>query len=134
MTNICLNCGKSFTPSRNSTGKYCTLKCQQDYQHKQKVSAWKAGKLDGRKGKYGIANYVRRYMLDKADHRCEKCGWNEVNPVTGKSPLEVHHKDGDYQNNSEDNLEVLCPNCHSLTKTYKNVGKHEGRKGRKKYC
>ena len=25
-------------------------------------------------------------------------------------------------NNDMNNLKVLCPNCHSLTKTYKNIG------------
>jgi predicted HNH restriction endonuclease len=35
-------------------------------------------------------------------------------------------------NNNEDNLQVLCPNCHSLTSTYKNLNKL-GRKQRKKY-
>ena len=133
MTHICLNCGKQFKPSRNSTGKYCSLQCQQDYQHKQRVIAWKNGETNGLSGEYSLAKYIRRYMLEKAGHRCERCGWCEVHPVTGKSPLEVHHKDGNYLNNSEDNLEVLCPNCHSLNKTYKNTGGHAGRKGRKKY-
>ena len=55
------------------------------------------------------------------------------NPTTGKIPLELHHKDGDYSNNDEDNLELLCPNCHSLTATYKNALNHTGRKGRSKY-
>lgn len=35
-------------------------------------------------------------------------------------PLEVHHKDGNKRNNKLENLEILCPNCHSLTDTYKN--------------
>ena len=29
---------------------------------------------------------------------------------------------GDAYNNNITNLKVLCPNCHSLTKTYKNIG------------
>jgi predicted HNH restriction endonuclease len=35
-----------------------------------------------------------------------------------RSPLEIHHKDGSKKNNSEDNLDLLCPNCHSLTFNY----------------
>ena len=57
----------------------------------------------------------------------------EINHITGNSPLEVHHIDGDYTNNDEDNLELLCPNCHSLTNTYKNALNHNGRQGRNKY-
>lgn len=43
--------------------------------------------------------------------KCERCKnktWNNK-PI----PLELHHKDGNRFNNSLDNLEVLCPNCHA---------------------
>jgi len=33
--------------------------------------------------------------------------------------LELEHKDGNHQNNNLDNLEILCPNCHSQTPTYR---------------
>lgn len=56
----------------------------------------------------------------------------EVNKFTGKVPLKIHHKDGNYLNNAEENLMLLCPNCHSLTETYKSHNKN-GRKDRKKY-
>jgi 5-methylcytosine-specific restriction endonuclease McrA len=43
-------------------------------------------------------------------------------------PIEcaLHHKDGNKHNNKIDNLEILCPNCHSQTDTYtaKNKGKY----------
>lgn len=44
---------------------------------------------------------------------CSMCGLSEwlENPIS----LELHHKDGDHENNNLDNLSVLCPNCHSLT-------------------
>lgn len=32
--------------------------------------------------------------------------------------LEIHHKDGDRSNNELDNLQLLCPNCHSYTNTF----------------
>lgn len=49
-------------------------------------------------------------------------------------PKEVKdaHADGNYKNNNEDNLELICPNCHSLTYNYKSANKN-GRKNRKKY-
>lgn len=55
------------------------------------------------------------------------------NLYTNTIPLEVEHIDGNYQNNSEDNLTILYPNCHSLTATYKGANKGHGRKDRKKY-
>ena len=57
----------------------------------------------------------------------------ETNKHTGNIPLEIEHKDGNYANNSEDNLELLCPNCHSLTATYKGANRGNGRKARNKY-
>ena len=35
----------------------------------------------------------------------------------------VNHKDGNKANNKEDNLDLLCPNCHSLTKNYGSLNK-----------
>ena len=43
---------------------------------------------------------------------CEICG---ISLWQGKNlPLELHHKDGDHFNNQLNNLEILCPNCHSI--------------------
>ena len=83
-------------------------------------------------GEYGLSKYIRRYLLEKHNYKCEKCGWGEKNEFTGTIPLEIHHIDGDYTNNKEENLQVLCPNCHSLTETHKSHNKN-GRTGRKKY-
>ena len=49
------------------------------------------------------------------------------------SCMEVEHIDGNYKNNNEDNLILLCPNCHSLTSTYKGANLNHGRKIRSKY-
>ena len=61
---------------------------------------------------------------------CELCGVSTWRGV--ELPLELHHKDGNHYNNNVDNLAILCPNCHSLTGTYKNSNKN-GRKSRNKY-
>lgn len=45
--------------------------------------------------------------------QCEICGntmWNNV-----EIPLELHHIDGNHYNNTWNNLQLLCPNCHALT-------------------
>ena len=67
------------------------------------------------------------------NNKCEKCGWGEVNETTGNVPLEVHHIDGDCTNNSEDNLQLLCPNCHSLTANHGSLNKFSKRYKLKKY-
>lgn len=48
-------------------------------------------------------------------------------------PLEVEHIDWNYQNNSEDNLTLLCPNHYSLTATYKSANIGRGGGQRKQY-
>lgn len=53
--------------------------------------------------------------------KCEMCGLEEWlgEPIT----LEIHHKDGDRLNNVLDNLQILCPNCHSKTDNWCGRGK-----------
>jgi hypothetical protein len=41
--------------------------------------------------------------------------------------LELEHKDGDNKNNERNNLEMICPNCHSLTETWRGRNKRERR-------
>ena len=64
--------------------------------------------------------------------KCEKCGWGEMNEYSNTVPLEIHHKDGDCTNNLIENLELLCPNCHSLTENFGSLNKESKRFFRKK--
>ena len=125
----CLNCNLDIPDNH----QYCSIQCQRDYMYNQYIDRWKQGLETGKKGKYQISNFVRRYLLQKYNNKCSKCGWGEINPYTHKIPLEIEHIDGDYNNNSENNLIVLCPNCHSLTSTYKGANRGFGRKERSKY-
>ena len=64
-------------------------------------------------------NKVRTKLLEEGykEHKCECCGgttWMDK-PI----PLEVHHKDGDRHNNILENYELLCPNCHAFTDSYR---------------
>ena len=113
----CQNCKKEI-----KNGKYCSNKCQSLYQSSLKINEWLQGENFVRKGGTSIPSWMRKHLLDAANHQCEKCGWNEVNEYTNNIPLEIDHIDGDAYNNLKDNLRVLCPNCHSLTKTFKNTG------------
>ena len=65
------------------------------------------------------SNKVRKKLLEEGykEHRCENCGLTEWlgNPI----PLELHHKDGNNHNNTLNNFELRCPNCHALTDSYR---------------
>lgn len=126
----CLNCEKELT---GRATKYCSNKCQMDYQYNQWVLRWKNGEETGLKGSYQISNHLRRYLKEKYHNQCSRCGWHEINPYTNEVPLEVEHIDGNYLNNQEENLDLICPNCHSLTATYKGANRGYGRKERQKY-
>jgi hypothetical protein len=62
-----------------------------------------------------MAKYILFYGLKK--NECEHCGQG---PVHNKKPLvlQCHHKDGNRKNNSKNNIEILCPNCHTQTNNY----------------
>lgn len=108
----CYNCGKL-----TSTKKYCCLLCKIEYEYREKVSKWLSGEISGT-GNNGYQGFVKKYFLEKFNRKCSKCGWEEVNPYTGLHPLHLHHIDGKWSNNRPENLELLCPNCHSLTENF----------------
>jgi len=123
---VCKNCAK---PLKQYATKYCSNACQSDSLYKQYIRNWQMGLHTGNRGKATISmsGHILRYISRKYNYRCALCSWNEINPITGRSPLEVDHIDGNSQNNTESNLVLLCPNCHALTPTYKNLNRGHGR-------
>jgi len=81
--------------------------------------------------------HMRERLFEERGRKCERCGWEELNPHTGIVPVQVNHKDGNRKNNKRENLEILCPNCHSLTKHFMFYGRSHrgtyGKKGTKRY-
>lgn len=120
----CLNCDKELDYSAK---KFCSHECQQEYQYLTYIDRWKKGLETGTKGSDAVSNYLRKYLFNKFNNKCCKCHWQETNPYSGLIPLQVHHKDGNCLNNNEDNLELLCPNCHALTENYGNLNKNSKR-------
>jgi 5-methylcytosine-specific restriction endonuclease McrA len=98
-----------------------------DLAYKQFIERWLSGLETGMKGKTSISCHIRKYLFELHKSKCQLCGWSQVSQSTGKVPLEIDHKDGDYRNNRIENLQLICPNCHSLTATYKSQNKGKGR-------
>lgn len=123
---FCVNCGVELNIYQT---KYCSNKCQFEYQQKQWEEKWLNGEVSGNcNGAWQeTKDRVRSYLFKKYDSKCSRCGWGEVNPYTGKIPLEVEHIDGNAENTTPDNITLLCPNCHSLTKTYRGANRGNGR-------
>ena len=58
---------------------------------------------------------LRKKMIEDGlkENKCELCG--VTNWLGKRLKLELHHIDGNRFNNNFENLQILCPNCHSLT-------------------
>ena len=65
---------------------------------------WLSGEDSGTRKNNQMASFIRRYLFELYNSSCQICGWHEVNPVTNKVPLEIHHIDGDCSNNRPENL------------------------------
>lgn len=111
---FCLNCGKSI----DKHYKFCGNTCFAEYKRKEYIKKWKNEEVSGTIGKDDIATAVKLYLREKYNNSCQCCGWNQVNKFTGIIPLQIHHIDGDCTNNKEENLQLLCPNCHALTENF----------------
>ena len=128
----CKQCGKEISfDTHQQTGKYCNNRCQAEYRYQQKIEGWKTGNECPVESNGTVKGFIKRYLREKFDDRCVLCGWHKINPVTGKVPVVADHIDGNWQNNKEENLRLLCPCCDSLQPTYCALNMGNGRKQRK---
>lgn len=144
LTATCEYCGKIFDTTASQAKKYCGKECQMESQtlrnlknsadslekHKLKreviIKKWVAGEIHGGSGKaYELATYLRKYLVDNAKGKCQRCGYAGVNKFTGLRNLALNHIDHNPYNHMFYNLEVICHNCHGeLTQpSYMNKGR-----------
>ena len=124
----CVNCNKKLKTYQK---KFCSNRCQCDYQYstiKELILTDNVDQLTAR-NKDAI---VKKVLLEIYGNKCMQCGWNEINKYTNKVPVQLEHRDGHWYNFKLDNLELLCPNCHSLTKTFGGANRGNGRPHRYK--
>lgn len=111
----CSECG-----TITSNAKFCSRICTNE-DRKKKVEA------TIKSGQYKVISsgdtFLRRYLIRTRGHKCEGCGTEKwlKQPI----PLDLHHKNGDNQDNELNNVILLCLNCHGLTPNF-------GRKNKKK--
>lgn len=106
---------------------YCSQVCHQEHRYRQYIQRWLVGTASGTTRKGYTSAYVRRWLLEQRGAVCWKCNWAQKNPVIKKVPLQVNHVDGRWANNRPENLELICPNCHSLTPTFGGLNRGRGR-------
>ena len=124
---LCIRCNKLLGKGET---KYCSTHCCGEHRRELKTSDWLSNPSDYKT----LPSNARFYLIAKSNNRCSLCGWGEKNPHSNTYPLVIDHIDGNAENNHPDNLRVLCPNCDSLTSTYKSLNKGNGRaKRRQRY-
>ena len=124
-----INCdhftGQAWTKGKGSTNKVAQIKLEDVL--KENVD-YRSATLKERLWKEGLK-----------EQKCEICGissWNNK-PIV----LELHHINGDHYDNRLENLQIVCPNCHSQTDGHRgrtrkknNSGKKLGKKISEKIC
>lgn len=117
----CLKCGDILNPGAK---KYCSRECQNLYIRDKRAAEWLNGNLTIATVKGGLSRTIRTYLIEKNNYKCSRCGWGEINSFSNRIPLEIDHIDGNAYNNKPENIAILCPNCHSLTKFHKGLNKN----------
>lgn len=106
----CDTCGKRIWRApkeveRSKSGKFfCTKSCQTFWRNKvysgSNHALWVGGSSSG---------FYRKKLLDSGiSIICNICNEKDIRV------LQAHHRDGNRQNNSVDNLVWVCVNCHYL--------------------
>lgn len=118
------------TPTMGGAAKYLKVDWRTFKKEAEKYGLYTVGKRTS--SKYDIKDILSgmhpQYPTSKLSVRlvkegikkymCEECNIVDYNgkPIT----LELNHVNGDNSDHSLDNLQLLCPNCHSQTPTFRN--------------
>jgi Zn finger protein HypA/HybF involved in hydrogenase expression len=112
-SDVCANCGGV---KERRSNKYCNA-CIEKRIFNRRTSLEESRDDRSRK----------RIIVEERGWKCAVCGLSEW---MGKPiPLDLDHVDGNADNNTLENLRLICPNCHAQTETYKgaNAGKGSSR-------
>lgn len=101
----CTLCGKVWWKEPGE-GYSANFRCQHCREVAGKNKSWDDVSLPTKKAR----------LIRERSHKCEDCGittWKDK-PVV----LELHHVNANREDNSKQNLQLLCPNCHSTTPNF----------------
>lgn len=106
---VCAQCGQEFyrNASKQSISKsglqFCSRICKDVAQRIGGLAAIQPSHYGDNTSEYRVL------ALRELPNECARCGYDEH-----LAALIVHHKDTDRSNNSLENLEILCANCHAI--------------------
>ena len=116
----------------SSRNKLCRV-CSKSVNRNKYIRRWLLGLETGNvKNNEQLHDYIRDFLLNYNNNMCSKCGWNEINITSNRCPLTVNHINGKSWDSRLINLEILCPNCHSLTYNYGSLNIGSGRPSKRK--
>lgn len=146
----CECCNNDHDASYGS-GRFCSAKCARGFSTKakrQEINHTVSKRLKGRPGRPQTSlteeqvakikqtwhtkmmeaefdslgwESKRKRVIVEQDNKCNHCGASDW--YGHKLVLEVDHINGINDDNRRENLEAICPNCHSVTDTWRGRNK-----------
>lgn len=111
----CARCNKQFEIPKShfdipkSGLHFCSRKCKD-------LSQRLGGIKEIQPPHYGTAPFSRKSLIRTRGRRCQSCGKRKW--LNHPIPIEIHHINGNRSDNRDENLAILCCNCHAMTLNY----------------
>ncbi len=132
---LCLYCSTPIEFECRLVNKFCNHSCRARFINpiSRNTHCVDKGKLQKEKrlerfrcGEIHERPTLKKYLVAERGWSCELCEQSTWfgNPI----PLEIDHINGFANNNTPDNLRLLCPNCHAIQPTSKGKNRGSGRK------
>lgn len=107
----CVQCDKSILQNYTKTRKYCNSECQKTYRF---LTVKLVQFLEETLNHKGSVKKCFIYLYGNVCAECKNAGIHNNKALV----LQMDHIDGNSDNNKKENLQLLCPNCHSQTESY----------------
>jgi hypothetical protein len=117
----CKSCHKEHYSVPYKHKNFCNMRCFNDNKISNSVKRFHKGMLSDR-------GSIKNCLTKLFGYKCSMCGLDRWQGH--KLSLELDHVDGNAGNNQPSNLRLVCPNCHSITPTWKGRNRGLGRASR----